>query len=129
MRVVQLPDVDAVRITCDGEEFTAWRAAGPNAIELDLTIGDHALVVRTGYHGGTRGDPGEPASARCRRPRSSPAPVAAAAERLGGRAKPGRGRRGCTQLSLLLRQVPCAATVRRLCEVQHAKYIKDNLAC
>ena len=51
MRVVQLPDVDSVRITCDGEEFTAWRPAGPNAIELDLTIGDHALVVRTGYHG------------------------------------------------------------------------------
>ena len=50
MRVVQLPDVDSVRITCDGEEFTAWRPAGANAIELDLTIGDHALVVRTGYH-------------------------------------------------------------------------------
>jgi len=51
MRVVQLPDVDAVRVTCDGEEFTAWRATGPDAIELDLTIGDHAMVVRTGYHG------------------------------------------------------------------------------
>ena len=51
MRVVQLPDVDRVRITCDGEEFTAWRPAGANAIELDLTIGDHTVVVRTGYHG------------------------------------------------------------------------------
>jgi hypothetical protein len=51
MRVVQLPDVDGVRVTCDGEEFTAWRPAGTNAIELNLTIGDHALVVHTGYHG------------------------------------------------------------------------------
>ena len=51
MRVVQLPNIDNVRITCDGEDFTTWRSAGPNAIELDLTIGDHALVVRTGYHG------------------------------------------------------------------------------
>jgi hypothetical protein len=51
MHVVQLPDVDAVRITCDGEEFTAWRPTGANTIELDLTIGDHALVLWTGYHG------------------------------------------------------------------------------
>ena len=51
MRVVQLPDVDSVRVTCDGEEFTAWRSAGADAIELDLTIGDHALVVWAGYHG------------------------------------------------------------------------------
>ena len=52
MRVVQLPDDDGVRVTCDGEEFTAWRPSGANAIELDLTIGDHAVVVRNGYHGG-----------------------------------------------------------------------------
>jgi hypothetical protein len=51
MRVVQVPDVDNVRITRDGEDFTAWRSTGPNTIELDLTIGEHALVVRTGYHG------------------------------------------------------------------------------
>lgn len=51
MRVVQVPDVDNVRVTCDGEEFTAWRPAGANAIELDLTIGDHTVVVRTAYHG------------------------------------------------------------------------------
>ena len=51
MRVVQLPDVNGVRVTCDGEEFTAWRAAGANAIELDLTIGEHSVIVRTGYHG------------------------------------------------------------------------------
>ena len=51
VRVVGLPDVDGVRITCDGEEFAAWRRAGEDAIELDLTIGDRALVVRTGYDG------------------------------------------------------------------------------
>ncbi|TML91923.1 MAG: hypothetical protein E6G10_29995, partial [Actinobacteria bacterium] len=55
MRVVQVPDVDNIRITCDDEEFTAWRRAGANAIELDLTIGEHALVVRTGYHGRAAG--------------------------------------------------------------------------
>jgi hypothetical protein len=58
VRVVQVPEVDNLRITCDGEEFTAWRAAGPNAIELDLTIGEHTVVVRTGYHG--RGAPISP---------------------------------------------------------------------
>ena len=51
MRVVQLPDVDGVRVICDGEEFTSWRSAGADAIELDLAIGDHALVVWTGYYG------------------------------------------------------------------------------
>jgi hypothetical protein len=58
LRVVHVPDIDNVRITYDGDEFTAWRAAGPSAIELDLTIGEHALVVRTGYHGpGARTSP------------------------------------------------------------------------
>jgi hypothetical protein len=52
MRVVHLPGVEGVRVTCDGDEFAAWRPAGTNAIELDLTIGDHTVVVRTGYHGG-----------------------------------------------------------------------------
>jgi hypothetical protein len=50
MRVVPLPGVDGVRMTCDGEEFTAWRRAG--AIELDPIIGDHALLMRSGYHVG-----------------------------------------------------------------------------
>jgi hypothetical protein len=51
MRIVQLPDVDGVRVICDAEEFTAWRPAGPGAIELELTIGDHVLSVWTGHHG------------------------------------------------------------------------------
>jgi hypothetical protein len=51
MRVAQIPDAENVRITCDGQEFSAWRPAGTNAIELDLTISDHDVVVRTGYHG------------------------------------------------------------------------------
>lgn len=51
LRVVQLPDVDAVRATCDGEEFTVWRPSGPGAIELDLRVGDQTVVVWTGYHG------------------------------------------------------------------------------
>ena len=90
MRVVQLPDVDGVRVTCDGEEFTAWRPAGANAIELDLTIGDHAVVVRTGYHG--RGVEAAPEHATATPAVVSGSPV---------RAEPGGDRRGC-ELSLLL---------------------------
>jgi len=41
-----------VRVTCDGEEFTAWRAVAADAIELDVRIGDHAFVLHTGYRGG-----------------------------------------------------------------------------
>jgi hypothetical protein len=51
MRVVAIPDLDGVRVTCDGAEYTAWRPVGPDAIELDLTISQHDVVVRTGYHG------------------------------------------------------------------------------
>lgn len=51
LRVVQIPDLDNVRVTCDGDEFTDWRGIGPGEIKLDVTIGEHALVVRTGYHG------------------------------------------------------------------------------
>jgi hypothetical protein len=50
-RVVRIPEPDKVRVTCDGDEFTAWRRGGAGEIELDLTIGEHTLVVRTGYYG------------------------------------------------------------------------------
>ena len=51
LRVVQIPDLDNVRVTCDGDEFTDWRGIGPGEIELNVTMGEHTLVVRTGYHG------------------------------------------------------------------------------
>jgi hypothetical protein len=51
MRVVQIPDLDNVRVTSDGDDFTAWQKVGPDAVELTPTIGEHSLVVRTGYHG------------------------------------------------------------------------------
>lgn len=44
-------DVTETRMRAYVEEFTAWRATGADAIKLDLTIGDHTVVVRTGYHG------------------------------------------------------------------------------
>jgi len=50
-RVIRIPEPDKVRVTCDGDEFTAWHRSGAGEIELDLTIGEHTLVVRTGYHG------------------------------------------------------------------------------
>jgi hypothetical protein len=83
MRVTQLSDVDGVRVTCDGEEFTAWRPSGADAIELDLTIGDHTVVVRTGYHGGgemAREHAGSTPTVVCGAPVApSPAVIAAAA--------------------------------------------------
>ncbi len=53
-RVAQLPDPAAVRVTCDGEDFTRWKATGPDAIEIELEIGDHDLRIFTGYHPGER---------------------------------------------------------------------------
>jgi hypothetical protein len=61
-RIVQIPELDKVRITCDDDEFTAWRSVGPGEIELDVSIGDHALVVRTGYFGRARRAAAEPAA-------------------------------------------------------------------
>ncbi len=90
MRVVQLPDVESVRVTCDGDEFTAWRRAGAGAIELDLTIGDHALVRVDAVS-----RPGRSGGARARRLGAD------RRQRLTGRAEPGGDRRGC-ELSLLL---------------------------
>lgn len=52
-RVVGLPDPSAVRVTCDGQEFTRWHATGEDAIEIELEIGDHDVRVRTGYRPGT----------------------------------------------------------------------------
>lgn len=49
--VAQIPDLGAVRVTLDGQDFTAWRPTAAGTIELTLTVGEHELVVRTGYHG------------------------------------------------------------------------------
>lgn len=66
LRVTQIPDVDTVRVICDGEDYPAWRVTGSNSIEIDTTIGDHSLVVRTGYFG--------PSSVRDVKGASAPAP-------------------------------------------------------
>lgn len=47
-RVENLPDPDALRIRCDGGEFTAWSAVGPGTVELRLDVGTHALTLLTG---------------------------------------------------------------------------------
>ena len=39
-------------ISCDGQPFTAWRAAGRDEVEIDTTVGGHVFRVQTGYHGG-----------------------------------------------------------------------------
>jgi hypothetical protein len=54
LRIVQLPAPEHVRISCDGQDFTAWRTVGVDRIELDLTIGQHDVVVYTGYRGERR---------------------------------------------------------------------------
>lgn len=48
-RVTRLPDAAAVRITCGGQDFTAWTTVDEHTIELRSTIGDHDLRIRTGY--------------------------------------------------------------------------------
>ena len=77
----------------------------PNAIELDLTIGDHALVVRTGYHG--RGAQASPEHAA-----STPAAVATVtggANADGSPVAPSPGDRHGVELPLLTASVVHAA--------------------
>jgi hypothetical protein len=74
-RVTQLPDPDAVRVTCDGQEFTGWRVSGPDAIELTLDVGDHDVRVRTGYRPGDRAAASAPAAAPRRAPVTGLAPA------------------------------------------------------
>ncbi len=47
-RVTGLPDPAAVRVSCDGQEFTRWRADGEHTIEIELSIGEHVLRIFTG---------------------------------------------------------------------------------
>jgi hypothetical protein len=49
-RVTGLPDPQAVCITCDEQEFTAWRTTEADTIELALDVGEHDLHIHTGYH-------------------------------------------------------------------------------
>ena len=42
-RVENLPDTAALRVRCDGGEFTAWAVVEPGTIEVRLDVGEHAL--------------------------------------------------------------------------------------
>jgi hypothetical protein len=53
-RVTTLPDPSAVAVTCDGRDFTAWRAVAADAIEIDTDVDDHVFRIVTGCHGGDR---------------------------------------------------------------------------
>jgi len=50
-QVTNLPDANAVKVTCDGADFTAWRVADAATITVDSDIDDHAFRILTGYHG------------------------------------------------------------------------------
>ena len=63
-RVTRLPDPSAVSVTCDGEDFAAWRVAGEATIELDTTIAEHRFRITTGYHGPAGTPPASTTEAR-----------------------------------------------------------------
>jgi hypothetical protein len=50
--VNQLPDPNAVRICCDGSDFTDFRVTGEDSVEISTTIDSRAFTVHTGYRGG-----------------------------------------------------------------------------
>jgi hypothetical protein len=49
--VRKLPDPNSVRVRRDDRDHGAWRVTGPDAIEVDTTVGDHAFEIVTGYRG------------------------------------------------------------------------------
>ncbi|MCI0544368.1 MAG: hypothetical protein L0Z49_07975, partial [Actinobacteria bacterium] len=51
-RVTKLADPTSVSVTCDGQPFTAWRATGPEGIEVDSDVDDHLFRIVTGCRGG-----------------------------------------------------------------------------
>jgi len=48
-KVTQLPDPSAVRVRCDGQDFTAWDAVSDDSIELRSDVADHEFTILTGY--------------------------------------------------------------------------------
>ena len=50
-RVERLPSSAAVVVRRDGADFGAWRAIGPEAIEIETEIGEHRYEILTGYRG------------------------------------------------------------------------------
>ncbi len=48
-RVTRLPDSGAVSILRDGALHDAWRALGPDAIEIETDVADHGFEIQTGY--------------------------------------------------------------------------------
>lgn len=80
IRVTGIPRMDDVRITRNGEDFSAWRRLSAATIELDLIIEDQTLVVRTGY----RGSSSAAADTHSAVPAPSGAPLATGDVRLAG---------------------------------------------
>jgi hypothetical protein len=48
-RVTQLPDSGSVSVLRDGAIHADWRALGPDTIEIETQVGDHAYAIHTGY--------------------------------------------------------------------------------
>jgi hypothetical protein len=49
--VRQLPDASRVQVRRDGDVYGSWRATGPDSIEIETKVGDHAFEITTGYRG------------------------------------------------------------------------------
>jgi hypothetical protein len=57
-RVTQLPSTAEVRISCDGNEFTGWRACGADSIEICSDVGNHVFRIESGFRSPATAVPG-----------------------------------------------------------------------
>ena len=48
--ITNLPDLDRLEITCDGQSFNSWHKISDHAIEVDTDINSHNFRITTGYH-------------------------------------------------------------------------------
>ncbi len=90
-RVRSLPDSADVSVLRDGVAYGAWRVLGPDAIEIETQIADHAFEIRTGYRGaaatfgaGASGRAPSPPSPALARTRISPIDLVTASAALAG---------------------------------------------
>ena len=54
-RVTKLPDLSAVSVKLNGDDYPRWRATGDNTIEIETDVGDHEFRIVTGMHGAGQG--------------------------------------------------------------------------
>ena len=53
LRITGLPDVDAIRVTLDGNQYSDWESVGDGMIELRCDIETHIFHIETGFRHGS----------------------------------------------------------------------------